>query len=118
MSSLGDFVEIFLQALIAGILLGAVYGLMCVGLGIIFGVMRVINFAQGDFMMLGMYIAFYVFTLAGVQAVFGNGRRPVHREPARWPRFVLSAMQSTPVDFARDRHAHRRRSKAKGIMRN
>ena len=32
---------------------------MCVGLAVIFGVMRVINFAQGDFMMLGMYVAYY-----------------------------------------------------------
>jgi branched-chain amino acid transport system permease protein len=64
--------EGFLQALSAGLLIGAVYGLMCVGLGLIFGVMRVINFAQGDFMMLGMYAAFYLFTALGVQATFGN----------------------------------------------
>src|SRR5580700_3586109 len=64
--------EGFLQALTAGLLIGAIYGLMCVGLGLIFGVMRVINFAHGDFMMLGMYAAFYLFTLAGVQSVFGN----------------------------------------------
>jgi branched-chain amino acid transport system permease protein len=63
-TSLGNFVEIFLQALTAGILVGAIYGLMCVGLGIIFGVMRVINFAQGEFLMLGMYFTFYV--VAGV----------------------------------------------------
>jgi branched-chain amino acid transport system permease protein len=60
MTSLGTFIEIFLQALIAGVLIGAIYGLMCVGLGIIFGVMRVINFAQGEFLMLGMYFTFYV----------------------------------------------------------
>ncbi len=52
----------FLQALTAGILVGAVYGLMSVGLGLIFGVMRVINFAQGDFLMLGMYFTLYVVT--------------------------------------------------------
>src|SRR5258708_5760100 len=45
---------------------------MCVGLGLIFGVMRVINFAHGDFMMLGMYTVFYLFTAFGVQAAFGN----------------------------------------------
>ena len=56
----------------AGLLIGAVYGLMCVGLGLIFGVMRVINFAHGDFMMLGMYAAFYLFTALGIQATFGN----------------------------------------------
>src|SRR5712691_4936612 len=60
MTSLGTFIEIFLQALIAGVLIGAIYGLMCVGLGIIFGVMRVINFAQGEFLMLGMYFTFYL----------------------------------------------------------
>jgi branched-chain amino acid transport system permease protein len=64
--------EGFLQALTAGLLIGAVYGLMCVGLGLIFGVMRVINFAQGDFMMLGMYAAFYLFTALGIQTTFGN----------------------------------------------
>src|SRR5262249_50017266 len=60
MTPFGTFVEIFLQALLAGILIGAIYGLMCVGLGIIFGVMRVINFAQGEFLMLGMYFTFYL----------------------------------------------------------
>jgi branched-chain amino acid transport system permease protein len=67
-----ETLEGFLQALAAGLLIGAVYGLMCVGLGLIFGVMRVINFAQGDFMMLGMYAVFYLFTAFGVQAAFGN----------------------------------------------
>src|SRR6201999_3806268 len=69
---MSQFIESFLQAMTAGLLIGAVYGLMCVGLGLIFGVMRVINFAHGDFMMLGMYIAFYLFTQLGMQAVFGN----------------------------------------------
>src|ERR1700684_21843 len=69
---MGQFIEVFLQAMTAGLLIGAVYGLMCVGLGLIFGVMRVINFAHGDFMMIGMYAAFYLFTLAGVQTGFGN----------------------------------------------
>jgi len=55
--------ENFLQLLTAGILTGVIYGLMCVGLSIIFGVMRVINFAQGEFMMLGMYAALYCFGL-------------------------------------------------------
>ncbi len=50
-----DHLEAALQVLAAGILLGCLYGLMCAGLGLIFGIMRVINFAQGDFMMLAMY---------------------------------------------------------------
>ncbi|MBZ8131994.1 branched-chain amino acid ABC transporter permease [Afifella sp. IM 167] len=64
--------ESFLQALAAGLLIGAIYGLMCVGLAMIFGIMRVINFAQGDFMMLGMYVAFFIFTGFGIQGVFGS----------------------------------------------
>jgi branched-chain amino acid transport system permease protein len=67
-----QLVENFLQALFAGLTVGSIYGLMCVGLALIFGVMRVINFAQGEFMMLGMYGAFYIFTAFGVQAAFGS----------------------------------------------
>ncbi|TWG94255.1 branched-chain amino acid transport system permease protein [Mesorhizobium sp. J18] len=55
-------IEQFLQALTSGILLGCIYGLMCVGLAFIFGTMGVINFAQADFMMVGMYL---VLAIAG-----------------------------------------------------
>ncbi|MBO0765648.1 MAG: branched-chain amino acid ABC transporter permease, partial [Hyphomicrobiaceae bacterium] len=67
-----QLVENFLQAAAAGLLVGAIYGLMCVGLALIFGVMRVINFAQGDFMMLGMYAAYFFFAAAGVEMLFGS----------------------------------------------
>jgi len=70
-----NFLQTFenvMQAAVAGLLTGSIYGLMCVGLALIFGVMRVINFAQGDFMMLGMYAAYYLFGLLGLQTVFGN----------------------------------------------
>src|SRR5262245_40378183 len=66
-----------LQALAAGLLVGGTYGLMCVGLGIIFGVMRVVNFAHGDFMMLGMYIAYYLVTGFGVLAFLGPYAAPI-----------------------------------------
>ena len=48
-------IENLLQRLVTGVLVGSIYGLLCTGLGMIFGVIRVINFAQGEFMMLGMY---------------------------------------------------------------
>lgn len=67
-----QILENVLQTVVAGLLTGSIYGLMCVGLALIFGVMRVINFAQGDFMMLGMYAAYYLFGLLGFQAVFGS----------------------------------------------
>jgi branched-chain amino acid transport system permease protein len=69
--------ENFLQALAAGIMVGCLYGLMCVGLGMIFGIMRVINFAQGDMMMLGMYSAWYLFIGFGVLAFMGPYAGPV-----------------------------------------
>ena len=102
-------IEGFLQALTAGLLIGAVYGLMCVGLGLIFGVMRVINFAQGDFMMLGMYAAFYLFTAFGIQATFGNTRRAVRRDPAggSGARGLRLCHPSGP-DLSRLRHPHGR----------
>lgn len=53
-------VEQIVQTLVAGILIGCIYGLLCVGLALIFGTMRVINFAQGDLMMIGMYLAIFV----------------------------------------------------------
>ena len=80
--------ENFLQLLTAGLLTGVVYGLMCVGLSLIFGIMRVINFAHGEFMMLGMYVAYYVFGLFGAQAFFGDLAGP-----------YVAALAAGPVVF-------------------
>lgn len=54
------------QAVVGGILLGGVYALVALGLNLIFGVMKVINFAHGTLMMLGMYASYWLFTLYGV----------------------------------------------------
>jgi branched-chain amino acid transport system permease protein len=70
-------VENILQSLYTGIVLGCVYGLMCVGLALIFSVMRVINFAQGEFLMLGMYAALFVFTQLGISALLGPYVGPI-----------------------------------------
>ena len=55
-------VENVLNAVTAGITIGCIYGLMCIGLGLIFGIMRIVNFAQGELLMLGMFTSFYLVT--------------------------------------------------------
>lgn len=52
-----------LQTLLDGLLMGGVYGLVAIGLTLIFGVMKVINFAHGALMMLGMYVTYWAFAL-------------------------------------------------------
>ncbi len=71
---------IALQVIVGGLLLGAVYALFSSGLTLIWGMMNVVNFAHGDFVMLGMYIAYLavvalhagplVFTLLAAIALF------------------------------------------------
>ena len=72
MSPVSVIIENVLQALYTGLMVGCIYGLMCVGLALIFSVMRVINFAQGEFLMLGMYAALFCFAQIGVGALFGD----------------------------------------------
>lgn len=56
-----DFLLSLAQAISKGLLTGMVYGLMALGLSVIFGVMRVVNFAHGEIMVVGMYLAWMGF---------------------------------------------------------
>jgi branched-chain amino acid transport system permease protein len=57
-------------ALIAGVLFGLYFSLVGIGLNLVFGVMRIVNLAHGDCLMLGAFIAFGLATLAGVDPLF------------------------------------------------
>ncbi len=88
--------ENVLNALAAGVTIGCIYGLMCVGLSLIFGIMRVVNFAQGDLLMLGAYAAFYLFVAWGVLAFLGPEAGP-----------FAAAVLAGPVVFAAGWLLHR-----------
>ncbi|HJR50454.1 MAG TPA: branched-chain amino acid ABC transporter permease [Gemmatimonadales bacterium] len=57
---------LLVQAVLTGVLNGGIYALVSVGLTLIFGVMRIINFAHGALMMLGMYTTYWLFVLLGL----------------------------------------------------
>jgi branched-chain amino acid transport system permease protein len=69
------------QAIVSGLLIGGVFALIALGLTLIFGVMKIINFAHGDFLMLGMYFALFLSVMGGVDP-------------------YLSALLSLPLFFA------------------
>jgi len=62
---------ILVQVIVGGLLLGAVYALFSSGLTLIWGMMNIVNFAHGDFVMLGMYVAYVVYTLLGAGPLLG-----------------------------------------------
>lgn len=58
--------DLILQATVNGILMGSIYGLTALGLTLIFGVIKVINFAHGSLLMVGMYTAYWLILLTGI----------------------------------------------------
>ncbi len=88
-----------LNILLVGLLLGGIYGLVSMGLNLIFGVIRIVNFAQGELVMLGMYGAYLSYYLVGldpylsifvvVPALFVFG--------VLIQRFILQPLQSEPM---------------------
>jgi branched-chain amino acid transport system permease protein len=62
--------EILLQTLASGVLIGLIYALVAIGLTMIFGVMDIVNFAHGEFLMLGMYASFWLFSLYALDPMF------------------------------------------------
>lgn len=56
----------FAQAIVEGIINGSIIALIAMGIALIWGVMNILNFAQGEFLMIGMYIAFWINTYFGL----------------------------------------------------
>ncbi|KAA5606612.1 branched-chain amino acid ABC transporter permease [Roseospira marina] len=93
--------DTFLQVLVNGIMLGGLFTIVAIGLTLIFGIVKVINFAHGEFLMVGMYLA-YLLTV-------GLGVHPYVTVVALAPAlFVLGALAQRfiiqPLLAARDEH--------------
>ena len=54
------------QAVVNGLLIGGIYALVSIGVTLIFGVVKIVNFAHGEFVMIGMYVAFFLSTYLGI----------------------------------------------------
>src|SRR5229473_3532350 len=74
--------ETVAQAVINGLLIGGIYALVSIGVTLIFGVVKIVNFAQGEFVMIGMYISFFLANQFGIDPLalmlFSANYRTVH----------------------------------------
>ena len=102
---------ILLQLIVNGLLLGGIYALISIGLTLIFGVVRVINFAHGEFLMLSMYITYFSYTFLGMNpdlslagwrsldVLYRDGHRPAnHQASPRRPGLHERSGTRRPVD--------------------
>jgi branched-chain amino acid transport system permease protein len=62
--------EIILQAIVAGLMMGLIYALIAAGLSLIFGLMGIVNFAHGEHLMLSMFTSFWLWSLLGLDPLF------------------------------------------------
>ena len=108
--------EIYLNVAVSGLLTGLVYGLMALGLSVIFGVVRVVNFAHGEMMTIAMYLAVVLFASFGLDpllmmvpiaaVLFALG----YADAGRADQSVHQPAGAQPVHAAgRDRDHHRQR---------
>lgn len=61
-----------LQAILDGLMLGGVYAVISIGLTLVFGVVSIVNFAQAQFLMIGMYIAYFAWSKLGLDPLAGS----------------------------------------------
>jgi len=91
--------ELFVQATVNGVITAGLYALIAYGVLILLGILNIVNFAHGEFVMLGAYLAYWAFTATGIDplimalpvaigmflfgaAIYQFGVRPVLNEPA------------------------------------
>ena len=70
--------EVLLQGIVSGLLMGFVYALIAAGLSLIFGLMEIVNFAHGEFLMLAMFATFWAWALGearSARVAAAHGRR-------------------------------------------
>ena len=63
-------IEIIIQAVVSGLLMGCIYALIAAGLSLIFGLMGIVNFAHGEHLMLSMFFSFWLWKLLGLDPIF------------------------------------------------
>lgn len=61
-----------LQAILDGLMLGGVYAVISIGLTLVFGVVSIVNFAQAQFLMIGMYVAYFAWSKLGLDPLVGS----------------------------------------------
>ena len=109
--------EIYLNVAVSGLLTGLVYGLMALGLSVIFGVVRVVNFAHGEMMTIAMYLAIVLFArfeldpLVMMVPIAARAVRARLCACRRADQSVHQPARAQPVHAAgRDRDHHRQRA--------
>lgn len=63
---------IYVQVVIDGLIVGLMFALVAMGLSLIYGVMNIVNFAHGEFMMLAMYVCFFLWSLLGLDPLIAT----------------------------------------------
>jgi len=82
------------QVIVAALLLGAVYALFSSGLTLVWGMMNIVNFAHGDFAMLGMYGVSFRGEQIGGQTAFAIVRKGLALSPEGWHLFVQQSVEN------------------------
>ena len=81
--------DLIIQAIVSGLLMGLIYALVAVGLSLIFGLMEIVNFAHGEFLMLAMFAAFWFWALGGLDPLL----REMHEDYTGAPAFSHDSLR-------------------------